>query len=127
MSKYLTNQEIFDKVLTHLVKQGRPARNEDGCVYRTVTPKGEVLKCAVGCLIPDEAYDKKIEGKRVYALLREHTAVTLSAMLSMQSQGLLESLQEAHDSWKGETDELLRDMKLIARNFKLTFNAESVQ
>jgi len=50
----MTHQEIFDKVATHLIKQGRQSATEvGGCVYRG--PNN--TSCAIGCLIPDNAYD----------------------------------------------------------------------
>lgn len=55
----LTKQEIFDKVRAHLLAQG--AKSQDGageCRYRAK----DGLKCALGCLITDDAYDPKIEG-----------------------------------------------------------------
>jgi hypothetical protein len=69
----MTKQEIFDHVLTHLRKQGKPAINEtdsgeDICAYRT----DDGLKCAVGCLIPDDKYNEDLEGRSatvVYGVL----------------------------------------------------------
>ena len=54
----MTGQEIFDSVLAHLRKQGDASLNASGkCAYR-----GEGgTACAVGCLIPDELYDPRIE------------------------------------------------------------------
>lgn len=49
-----TRQEIFDIVVTHFRRQRRPAIGSDGqCVYRTRSYD----MCAVGCLIPDSAYE----------------------------------------------------------------------
>lgn len=46
-------QEVFTTVSKHLLAQGVACRNEDDdCMYRNE----EGLKCAVGCLISDEAY-----------------------------------------------------------------------
>lgn len=54
----MTNQELFDKVVRAIVKQGRGSINSEGlCVYRG--PDG--LKCAVGHIIPDELYSPLIE------------------------------------------------------------------
>lgn len=54
----LTLREIFDKVKSHLLAQGGRAMDGTSCVYRSSTGR----KCAVGCLIADEAYDPRIEG-----------------------------------------------------------------
>lgn len=55
----MTAQEIFDKVATHLLKQGRKAEatTNGSCKYRT----DDGLKCAAGCLIPDEEYSVSFE------------------------------------------------------------------
>lgn len=56
----MTKQETFDTVVEHLRQQGRPAWDRGGtaCLYRT----SQGLKCAVGCLIPDELYEARFEG-----------------------------------------------------------------
>lgn len=55
----MTKAEVFYFVIDHLRKQGVQARNEAGsCRYRT--PEG--LKCAAGCLIPDDQYNSEFEG-----------------------------------------------------------------
>jgi len=55
--KNATEQEVFDKVATHLLTQMERAvigkKGVSACQYRA----GE-LSCAAGCLIPDEEYDK---------------------------------------------------------------------
>ena len=55
----INRQEVFDKALTHLRKQGGIAvSSEDECSYRG--PAGSM--CAVGCLILDEHYLPEMEG-----------------------------------------------------------------
>ncbi len=45
-----TKQQEFDAVVSHLFKQGKPAKKYDrSCVYRTENG----LSCAVGCRIPN--------------------------------------------------------------------------
>lgn len=56
----MTKQEIFDRVATHLLTQGEPAVENNECRYSYYG-----LKCAVGCLITEEAYTPNIEGKGV--------------------------------------------------------------
>lgn len=61
-----TPQEIFDTVARHLLTQNKRATNGDSpmdnaatwCRYRT--PDG--LRCAGGCLIPDDRYEEAFEG-----------------------------------------------------------------
>ena len=49
-----TLQETFDKVATHLLTQDEQSMDAGGgCQYRY-----HGLACAVGCLIPDQVYEK---------------------------------------------------------------------
>lgn len=58
-------QEIFNKVATHLLTQGKRSVASDGsCMYRG--PEG--TKCAIGCLIEDDEYHPLLEGKGAYGL-----------------------------------------------------------
>jgi len=55
----LTKQEMFDKVAVHLLTQGKRSTQGTSCAYR-----GDGgLKCAIGCLIPDERYSRDLEGE----------------------------------------------------------------
>ena len=88
-----TNQEVFDKVARHLLTQNARAVDGDGfCRYRT--PDG--LKCAVGCLIPDELYDPEMEGKSVCSLVREESGV--GKYLQEFNLALVMALQGVHDA-----------------------------
>jgi len=57
----MTRQQIFDRAATHLlIEQRKPAMHQGKCAYHT--PNG--LSCAIGCLIPDEAYHPHIGGAK---------------------------------------------------------------
>lgn len=86
-------QEIFNKVITHLRKQGKPAAEGPYCRYRTE----DGLKCAVGCLLPDEEYDSKYEGHIVGGLI---TILPESKTrdLFKRNVDLLDDLQCLHDN-----------------------------
>lgn len=87
-------QEIFDTVATHLLKQGRRATNPDipeMCVYRGANG----TKCAVGVLIPDEAYDPVMEGRTLVGLL-SHPEFEIPGWMR-NNQMLLKELQDTHD------------------------------
>lgn len=87
---YLTKQQIFDTVLTKLREQGRASMQGTGCAYR-----GEGgLKCAVGHLMPDNAYDPAYEGLDAGTLPQEAYA---AMNVSYTDIGFLCQLQEAHD------------------------------
>lgn len=55
-------KDLFNDVKTHMLKQCMKAVDIHGnCCYKTESG----LKCAVGCLIPDDLYDLYFEGKGV--------------------------------------------------------------
>lgn len=77
----LTTQEAYERIRTYFTRPDAVlARNpmSGTCYYRD----SEGNKCAVGCLIPDELYDKqlsenvtlgsKIEGKNMNAAIEAH-------------------------------------------------------
>lgn len=113
----MNNQEIFDKVATHLLKQNAksidPAlssNEKQTCAYRGQNG----MMCAVGCLIPDDRYSRNMEGKVVWASVIMNVLRDVHG--EMQS-GLLEALQSCHDSkdvdaWRGE-------LGMIAHNYNL--------
>ena len=109
----MNDQEAFDKVARHLLKQNRKAISREGeynemCMYRTA----EDLMCAVGCLIPDEDYDAQLEGNAI-EFVRD--AVPCLGELSLQ---LLETLQSVHDD-EHPTD-WHDSLTGVAANFDLT-------
>lgn len=66
MTQPSTEQEIFDHVWHFMKKQGRQSvSNDDICLYRG--PDG--TKCAVGCLLEDDEYDKEMNHQTVRSLL----------------------------------------------------------
>ena len=108
----MTNQEAFDTIVRHLRNQGRQAIDGEGaCCYRTQ----DGLKCAVGCLIPDDKYGTDIEGKSVTILPRT------SLGLEDVSCSLLEYLQHTHDVHfhSGFTPEVKGHLRLLARTYNL--------
>lgn len=53
----MSYKRIYKKVRAHLLSQNMQSKFPEGpCAY-----KYNDLKCAVGCLIPDELYDAKME------------------------------------------------------------------
>ena len=92
----MTKQEIFDKVVKHFSIQRQAAGRGVMlcCMYRT--PDGR--KCAVGALIPDEAYDPSCEGEGVSTLFREYPDMMRVSGLTRRHEVLLIDLQRAHDS-----------------------------
>lgn len=122
-----TAQEIFNLVSAHLLKQNAQAIEQDGsytnCRYRTSTG----LKCAIGCLIPDDEYDPRIEGMGAawpdhileFHDVPERKQILLrSARLSPDSSALVESLQHLHDTYPPE--EWAYELDRIRRRFELS-------
>lgn len=132
-SEFLDAQTIFDRVASHLLAQKASAFDHDGnCVYRNY----QGLKCAVGCLIPDQDYTSKIEGFSI-----PFEGVTLTSEIAEKSEllskillknkidlqdskirNLLRSLQNIHDSCNGRS--FFSDLKILAQKLELEFKFE---
>jgi hypothetical protein len=113
-----SEQEIFNRVITHLAGQERQSVGLDGeCRYRS--PEG--MSCAVGCLISDDDYEVEMEGADVVYLIKRFEAVSWMAPF----RDLLDELQDLHDmdkSWNGQglTSIALKHIQLIADSHGLT-------
>lgn len=122
----MTDQEIYDKVKAHLLKQGRRSiapcpgvNNVTKCVYRTEDGRS----CAVGCLIPDEVYQPQMDygaGFSIISLAREPGLEWFGKHIN-----LLESLQHVHDTADVDDDgnfviqPLVIRLEMIALRFGL--------
>lgn len=95
----MNQQEIFDKVVHHLHKQGKPAllftnSAEGHCAYRG----DDGSTCAVGCLIADEFYEPIFEGGGAgRADIQRAVEASLGRQLTYLDMKLLGALQSAHD------------------------------
>lgn len=84
-------QATFDHVLQHMRKQRKRSMKDDQCAYR-----GESgTMCAVGCLLPDYAYNSIIEGLPVSRL--PYYMLECIGATSPSHVRLLGDLQQAHD------------------------------
>jgi hypothetical protein len=128
----MTNQEIFNKVLTHMREQKVGSRNGNKCMYRG----DNNTACAVGCLIPDHIYSPKMENVGLSSLLesgkepnpRELALRNALADSSLPSTTwpLLRELQYVHDEYmpmyEGENMDAWEDaMKMAAFTFNLNY------
>jgi len=72
-------------------------------------------RCAIGCLIPDNLYEKEMEGNAVYDLLLNFPKV--KEFFDGVSSNLLDALQSVHDS------ELVknwpRELEVVAKAYGL--------
>lgn len=106
----MTDQELFDRVATHLLTQGEQSFDEGiGCAYRGENGK----KCAIGCLIPDEWYSEDLEGNTVHQkVIREAAGIAESQLQ------LADALQACHDC--GLVSEWRDTLRQIATGFGLS-------
>lgn len=90
----MTPQEVFAKVVTHLRKQNAVSAKQNGmCVYRG--PNG--MKCAVGCLIPDDVYKPEMECGGVGVLFMNFPETAKE--IGKDNIHLLRHLQTIHDQY----------------------------
>lgn len=91
----LTKQEIFDKCAKHLLTQMAKSAKEGSkiCLYRG--PHGR--KCAAGIFIPDELYDRGMEGGSCMSL-----PVSTATGFSSDQSVFLRELQYIHDDFDPE-------------------------
>lgn len=111
----MTRQEIFTKVYKHLMKQRKQAQDSKGfCQYRNSSG----LKCAIGCLIPDELYNKEWDkrGDTAYTILLK--CKELNELLDgSKNSDMLGNLQSVHDDnnvdlWENELEKVAKTYHL---------------
>ena len=107
----MTKQEIFDRVARHLLTQKKHAMVNDACVYRT--PDG--LKCAIGCLIPNELYTPEIEGYSATKCQVVHVLLKVG----ISCIAFLNELQIVHDTY--DVDDWAPQLRRVAVKQKLSY------
>ena len=93
----MNNQQVFEKVLNGLRKQGCISVDEGGeCMYRGVNG----TKCGIGMLIADEHYHEDLEENSVY----EHNVAEALSLSGIDTySGLLAHIQTSlHDNYSTE-------------------------
>ena len=110
-------QEILTFISCHLLTQGKQARNSTGSCKYKLESNTEILKCAVGCIIPDSLYTERFEGMKVKTLLDElHIILNNDDKLC-----LLSDLQALHD--RAESDNIYiawyHRLVTLAKSYKL--------
>lgn len=112
----IPKQQTFDTIVNHLRTQGARALNAalGHCEYRT--PTG--MKCAAGCLIPDDKYCRSFEGMRV--------TMTTPAGVLLNELGhdlvLVQDMQKIHDShaphdWEYQFERVATQHGLVLRHY----------
>lgn len=92
----MNTQEIFNKVVNHLLTQKAASRNPSNneCVYRN----DNGLKCAVGVLIDYEHYKLALEKRSIRSpLVISAVADSIGRNLTENEIDLLDRLQRMHD------------------------------
>lgn len=94
----MNKQDTFDKVVKHARTQNEKAQDlvRKQCLYRTESG----LKCFIGCLIPDNLYNKGMESKTIIALHNHHNEVMeeiFGSELTKADIDFLSNLQRIHD------------------------------
>lgn len=102
-----TEQDVFDHVVAHLLRQGVKSLDADGsCAYRGLNGTA----CPVGCLIPDKYYMLKFEHECVEDLVTRPCFMNPATIALSRFAPLLSDLQMAHDDSEPDEwpDELLK-------------------
>lgn len=102
-------QEIFDKVSKHLLEQNERAVEHKDCKYRTSTG----LKCAAGCLIPDNDYSPKMEKTIVVGL--DFFQESGYSSEEIQMIGILQQIHDLSEPkhWKRQLKTLAKEHELV--------------
>ncbi len=122
--RYMTNQDIFDRVWAVCIVQQGGRRSYEGasCRYRS----SDGRRCAVGALIPDDRYTAEIEGSTVASAQREEdpgdsellTILRAVVGTDVTTHALLAALQGDHDGASPMLDMAAR-FRITARAFGL--------
>jgi len=109
----MNRQEVFDRVVGHLRKQGVKSKRGTECSYRG--PGG--LKCAIGCLIDDACYTIRMEGKIVLDRSVRASLKSSGVVANKSDMDLLHRLQMVHDhlcvvDWEEGLCDLANEFKL---------------
>lgn len=121
--QFVTDLEVIEAVTEFLLRQNRASRLSERPKHNNPsTPEGMCayrgdggLKCAVGCLIPDEMYSKDFEHNGVESIvawyMRMNEYDKLLGKFLTQHRVVLGTLQIIHDreepnNWKKELDNL---------------------
>lgn len=114
-----TAQEIFTQVKTHLLTQNAKALNHGTCRYRS-DQSGVILKCAIGCLIPDEAYSSSFEGACVEDDMMDRPLHAAGIDIDNEEiMAILTKLQSIHDCQPVSCWE--RDLRRLAAIYDLVY------
>lgn len=86
-----SDQEIFDQVKEHLLRQNKQSRIDEHevCQYRCAG-----TKCAIGCLIADDEYKPEMEAYTIWTIIDQRYVQDNPTHI------LLHNLQTVHDLYQ---------------------------
>jgi len=120
----MNTKQVFDKIVSGLASQGWQ-RSVDGSACRYRNSNG--LKCAAGWIIPDELYNRKIEGMSFLAAISSNHLDFRWLGLGDHSNNSVVDLvcvcQHAHDM-TNRPEDLVDRLIQIAKSFKLNLPEE---
>ena len=109
-------QEVFDMITNHLLTQNEKCIEDVNNDTNSCKYKLGHLKCAAGCLIPEDKYNYNFENKE-WIVIANRLGLT-------QHEDLITSLQYIHDYYKVEE---WRDCLInLAKQYNLKFNHERI-
>ena len=120
----MTPQKIFNTVINHLYTQKKKSFSfsNNVCQYKT----SEGLKCAIGCLIPDEIYIKEMDEDSWIIKKFSRRFESLSYFTEGNNTDLLDRLQKIHDEASTSDDrvtfllkDLAAELNKVAKEFNL--------
>jgi hypothetical protein len=115
MSFPQTAQECFDQIVNHLRIQACKSIEAGGICYYRLESDDRTLKCAAGCLIPDEVYSPLMEYNKIdYVILNFPQLEPLEHFSE-----IIEEFQRVHDFSPLEHWE--RRFKEIAIEYNLAY------
>ena len=116
----MTNQEAFDKMMSHLRSLSGQSRNEHGCVYNG-------SKCAIGALMTEEEQrDYGDFSESVIELLEKMEIDDRDSLLLGLDEDFLWDMQGLHDdplNWSDEGFEGEDVAEAIAKDYGLIYTS----
>ncbi len=118
----ISEQEVFDAVASHLIKQKVPSNIGTRCFYRT----SDNLACAAGIFLTDE--QAKLVDEDAFGIC--WSGVVKRLKLSKVHESLIVSLQQCHDTSSSHKfiyfNCLIKQLKSCAELFNLNWNFKNV-
>ena len=117
-----SKQEIFDRVVSHLLTQGAKSMGpgalgyQNRCAYRGAYGR----MCAVGCLISDEFYNPDLEGRSVNHFMVLDALEKSGVENAGAHSFILSDLQLTHDSH--DVKQWREELRKLAFHHKLEWN-----